>query len=178
MSRVPVTAAMRTEAPLILAGEDVRLRPIRPADAGMEAEFIRGLSAQAKHYRFMGGVNELSHDEMSRMCDVDGEHSMAFVATIDRGGREVEIGVSRYVAGAKSDAREFAVTVADEWQRRGLGTLLMNRLIEAARSHGVKELCGVGLVDNTAMIALAAGLGMSVGRDPGNPPQAVYRLPV
>ena len=109
----------------VIAGEVVSIRPIRIADAQMEADFIRRLSAETKHYRFLGGVKELSPIELSRLCQVDGRHSMAFVATVRRDGVETEIGVSRYAPNSRSDAREIAVTVADEWQHKGLGTMLM-----------------------------------------------------
>ncbi len=71
------------------------------------------------------------------MCDVDGKNSMAFVATVLRNGREVEIGVARYSPAAGSNTREMAVTVADEWQHRGLGTTLVKHLIETAKLNGV-----------------------------------------
>jgi GNAT superfamily N-acetyltransferase len=142
----------------------------------MEADFIRRLSPQTKHYRFLGGVKELSAAQVSQLCDVDGRHSMAFVATIHRDGRETEIGVSRYAPNSHSDVREIAVTVADEWQHKGLGTKLMEQLIQSARSNGVKRLYSIELSDNAAMRALAADLKMNVERDPNDPHQTIYSL--
>jgi len=107
--------------------------------------FHTGLSAEAKHFRFLGAVRELPLDELARLCDVDGKHSMAFVATVSRNGREMEIGVSRYAPNSRSDVREIAVTVADEWHHRGVGTLLMKQLIQTARTNGVKQLYSVDL---------------------------------
>lgn len=163
-------------AEVTIGGEVVTIRPIRLTDATMEAEFIRQLSPQTKHYRFFGGVKELSAAEVSRLCDVDGKHSMAFVATISREGREVEIGVSRYAENSDQDVREIAVTVADEWQHKGLGTKLMERLIQSARSNGVSRLYAIELADNTAMHALAEDLGMSSCRDPSDSRQVIYSL--
>jgi GNAT superfamily N-acetyltransferase len=158
-------------------GEDlITIRPIRFSDTAMEAAFIRGLSPETKHYRFLGGVSELSPRELKRMCDIDGEHSMAFVATTPRNGVETEIGVSRYVPNSKADTREIAVTVADEWRLKGLGTMLMQRLIQSARSHGVKHLYSIELADNTAMQVLAQELGMTASRDPEDTHQVIYTL--
>ena len=81
---------MPTETQLTIAGEVVTIRPIRITDADMEAAFVRNLSPQSRHYRFLGGVNELSASEVSRLCDVDGKHSMAFVATVRHDGREID----------------------------------------------------------------------------------------
>jgi GNAT superfamily N-acetyltransferase len=157
-------------------GEAVTIRPIRITDGEMEAEFVRRLSPQTKHYRFFGGVRELPPAEVARLCNVDGTHSMAYVATIRRGDKEIEIGVSRYSPDSRADVREMAVTVADEWQHKGLGTLLMRHLIEFARSNGVKQLYSVELSDNTAMRALAKDLGMSAATQPDDPAYTIYSL--
>jgi GNAT superfamily N-acetyltransferase len=167
---------MLTESQLMIAGETVTIRPIRITDVDMEAEFIRRLSPQSKYYRFFAGVAELSPSEVSRLCDVDGRHSMAFVATVRHDGTEIEIGVSRYAANSRSDVGEMAVTVADEWQQRGLGTMLVKKIIQFARSNGMKQLCSIALADNVAMRALAKDLGMSASRDPSNPNQIIYSL--
>ncbi len=74
-----------------IAGEMITIRPIRMKDTEMESDFLHRLSARTKHFRFLGGVRELPPNELTRLCDVDGKHSMAFVATVRRNGREVEI---------------------------------------------------------------------------------------
>jgi hypothetical protein len=95
-----------------------------PCPASLPSRFyahgeLRRLSPETKHYRFFGGVKELSPTEVAHLCEVDGRHSMPFVATIRRGGRETEIGFCRYAPNSRTDVREIAVTVADEWQHRG-----------------------------------------------------------
>lgn len=167
---------MQTESFPTIDGEIVTIRPIRIMDSQMEADFIRRLSPLTKHYRFFGGVSELSSDQVSRLCDVDGRHSMAFVATIRRDGREMEIGVIRYAPYSRPGEREIAVTVTDEWQHKGLGTKLMKRLIQFARCNGVKQLYSIGLSDNAAMRALAGDLNMSAHRDLDDPHQTIYSL--
>jgi GNAT superfamily N-acetyltransferase len=164
------------ESNMTIAGDVVTIRPIRLADAEMEAEFVRRLSPQTRHYRFFGGVKELSPTEVSNLCDVDGKHSMAFVATVRQDGRETEIGVSRYAPNSHADVREIAVTVADEWQHKGLGTLLMQQLIKSAQLNGVRHLYSVDLSDNSGMRSLAKDLGMSAKRDPSDAHQVIYSL--
>jgi GNAT superfamily N-acetyltransferase len=161
---------------ITVAGEQVKIRPIRLDDVGMEAEFIRRLSPESKRFRFLGGVNELPLRELTRLCEVDGKHSMAFVATVSRGDREIEIGVSRYAENSKADIREIAVAVADEWQHKGLGALLLKRLIDYAKFNGVRLLYSVDLAGNAAMAALARELGMTATRDPGDSGQTIYSL--
>lgn len=159
-----------------VAGEAVTIRPIRIDDLEIEQDFIRRLSSEAKHFRFLGGVSELRPRELRRLCEVDGKNSMAFVATVLRNGREVEIGVARYSPAAGSNTREIAVTVSDEWQHRGLGTTLVRHLIETAKLNGVTHLYSMDLTDNGAMAALAKDLGMSSMRDPSDPHQVIYSL--
>jgi GNAT superfamily N-acetyltransferase len=159
-----------------VAGETVTIRPIQIYDLEMQQEFIRRLSPASKSFRFLGGVSELPSPELRRLCDVDGKYSMAFVATVLRNGREVEIGVARYAPYTGSNTREVAVTVADEWQHRGLGTTLVKHLIETAKVNGITHLYSVSLVDNRGMAALAKDLGMVSMRDPHDPHQVIYSL--
>jgi len=161
---------------VIVAGQSVTIRPLRSLDIAIEDEFVRNLSMETKHYRFLGGVKELSPEELKQMCNVDGLHTMAFVATVQENGREVQIGVSRYAEGANENVREMAVTIADRWQHKGLGRLLAKRLIEYARSHGVTQLYSVDLADNSAMRHLADELGMSAKRHADDPNEVVYSL--
>jgi len=161
-----------------IAGRPITIRPLHPSDTQIEAEFVRNLSDQSKHFRFLGAVKELSESELKRLCSVDGLHNMAFVATIQDGGTEHEIGVSRYAQGEGPDTCEMAVTVADAWQHKGLGRLLADQLIHYAREHGVKQLYSVDYAENTAMQHLAHDLGMTVRRSLDDPAQVIYSLPL
>ncbi len=160
----------------MVAGESVTIRPQHPVDSALEAHFIRNLSVETKHYRFLGGVKELSPAELKRLCDVDGRHSMAFVATVQKDGQETQIGVSRYSERPSDAVGEMAITIADAWQHKGLGQLLAKRLFTYARTHGVKKLYSVDLADNSAMRDLAHELGMSARRDPDDANQVIYSL--
>jgi GNAT superfamily N-acetyltransferase len=167
---------MSKNSTVAIAGETVTIRPIRLTDVAMESEFIHRLSSETKHFRFLAGVRALPAEELARLCDVDIKHSMAFVATVRQDGREVEIGVSRYAPNSHFDVREVAVTIADEWQHKGLGASLMNQLIQTARQQGIKQLYSVNLSNDTAMSSLAKELGMSSIRDPSDPLQTIHSL--
>jgi GNAT superfamily N-acetyltransferase len=142
----------------------------------MEGEFIRNLSARTKHYRFLGGISELRPAELRRLCNVDGRHSMAFVATVNKNGEETQIGVSRYGECPSDGVGELAITVADAWQHKGLEQLLLKQLINYAKTYGVKQLYSVELADNTDMQRLASEFGMSARRDPDDASQVIYSL--
>lgn len=161
---------------LQIAGRAVTIRPMSHADSDLEQEFVRRLSPESKRYRFLGAVRELSPQEVRRFCDVDGHRAMAFVATVDEDGRPRQIGVSRYAPDTDGEAREIAITVADDWQNRGLGTQLARALIEHAREHGVRKLYSIALADNARMRMLARHLGMTASPDPDDARQVMYSL--
>ena len=111
---------------------------------------------------------------MQRLCNVDGELSMAFVATIDNNGLEEEVGVSRYSADEIKGASEMAVTIADEWQGIGLGELLVKHLIGYAKSHGVTQLYSMEHKNNAKMRDIAIAIGMEATPDPQDSYQVIY----
>jgi acetyltransferase len=168
---------MTTETtPVLVNDRWVTIRPIRATDSAIEADFVRKLSAATKHYRFLCVLNELSPADVSRFCDVDGPNSMAFIATVQDEGREVQIGVCRYALANDSDVREMAVTIADEWQRTELAKLLMQHLLACAKQYGIRRLYATELADNQAMRKFAHDFGMAAEREPGNATQVIYSM--
>jgi acetyltransferase len=150
-------------------GERVTVRPIRPEDAEIEREFVKQLSPETKYFRFMNSIRDLTPQMLARFTQIDYDREMALVATTARGGAEAEIGVARYITYPDGASCEFAIVVGDEWQGRGLGRFLMERLIEVARSRGLVRMSGDILAANQAMLAFVAGLGFAVDESPGEP---------
>jgi GNAT superfamily N-acetyltransferase len=159
-----------------LDGQSIIIRPINIQDMSLESDFIEHLSPETKHYRFFGAINNLSEKVLKTFCDIDGKDSMAFIATEQVGEKEIEIGVCRYVVTSKPDIYELALTIADKWQHKGLGKLLMNQLISYAKSHGIKWLYSVELADNALMQNLSKELGMQSKIDPDDAHQMIYSL--
>ncbi|MEX0730423.1 MAG: bifunctional acetate--CoA ligase family protein/GNAT family N-acetyltransferase [Aquisalimonadaceae bacterium] len=146
-------------------GTEITVRPIRPEDARMEAEFVRALSAQSRYFRFMKYMNELSNPLLIRFTQIDYDREMAFVAIRDGERGPVELGVARYVTNPDGRSCEFAVAVADAWHRKGIGRLLMTELINTARDRGLERMEGQILNDNRSMLALMDRLGFIQTRD-------------
>ena len=157
-------------------GTSVLVRPIHPDDAAAHAAFIAQLSAPSKHFLFLGGVARMSDAALTRLCDPDGTHDMAYVALTADGARGREIGISRYAGADPDRGAEISIAVADDWQHRGLGRKLLERLIEHARSRNVKRLYSIDAVDNDGMRELAQHLGFAEQRDPDDVHQVVYYL--
>jgi len=147
-------------------GTEITIRPIKPEDAELEIDFVRGLSAETKYYRFMNTMRELPPAMVARLTQIDYDREMAFLATIQDGEVEKEIGVCRYAVNPDGESCEFAVVVADEWQHRGLARRLMGTLIETARNKGLSYMNGVFLANNERMLRFVQGLGFVLSNDP------------
>ncbi len=148
-------------------GTPVTIRPIRPEDSGMEQEFVRHLSDDSRYFRFMGSMRELPLNKLKSFTEIDYDRHMAFVATITKEGKELEIGVARYVAIDNPGRCEFAVTVDDAWQGSGVAGLLMISLLDAAREHGFRTIEGIVLASNHKMLKFARQLGFRCYHHPG-----------
>lgn len=158
-ARLAPTTALRPPA--------VQVRPIAPDDATLLGEFVRSLSPAARRRRFHAGVRELPLALLQRFTNVDRRHDMAFIATVDEDGQRRCVGEARYAAVAGAlDTREFAITVGDDHQHRGLGTELLERLLRHARRMGVCWLHGDVQRDNAPMLALARKLGFALQHHP------------
>lgn len=142
-------------------GARVTVRPIRPEDAGIEQEFVRNLSDESRYYRFMDSVRELSPRMLAHFTRVDYESHMALVAVSEREGKEIQVGVARYVVDPDGRGCEFALVIADDWQGKGLGAKLMQALMSAARAAGVRVMYGDVLSSNHRMLQLTARLGFT-----------------
>jgi acetyltransferase len=132
----------------------------------IEDDFVRGLSPQAKYFRFMHGINELTQEMLIRFTQLDYHSDLALIAVVEEGGKEIEVGVARYAMNPDGKSCEFALVVADTWQRKGIGTQLMTALMAAARQRGFKEMDGEILSSNNHMLDLVRSLGFTLKNHP------------
>ncbi len=147
-------------------GTEITIRPIKPEDAQLVIDFVSKLSAETKYFRFMNTMRELPPAMVARLTQIDYDHEMAFLATIEEDGQEVELGVCRYAVNPDGESCEFAIVVADEWQARGLARKLMGVLIETARNKGLAYMNGVFLSNNDRMLRFVQSLGFVLSNDP------------
>ena len=136
-------------------GRSVRVRPLSERDEDAEQAFFGGLSAASRFRRFHVGLRDLPPAMLHAMTHIDQQQHVALVAEHD----ERIVADARYVRLADSGDADFAVAVADDWQRQGLGRLLVERLLQHARAQGVRGLVGDVLWDNRPMIAMVRELG-------------------
>jgi acetyltransferase len=136
-------------------GTRVLVRPMRPEDVELEKRFFDGLSERSRYQRFMQHLTQLSPRMLARFTQLDYDRELALVVVHD----DQFIAVGRYAPTADGETAEFALVVADAWQGRGLGRILLERLRQEARKAGYKALYGYILQANREMLDLARRLG-------------------
>jgi acetyltransferase len=157
-------------------GTDLLVRPIRPEDALIERAFVEGLSSESRYFRFLQPINKLSDEMLARFTQIDYDREMALVAVIGEQTPEASIiGVARYVRNPDRLTCEFALTVADEWQGKGIGRKLMQRLMAIARDRGLDIMEGDVLRENAKMRKLCEKLGFRTLRHPQSAEIVVVR---
>ncbi|MGB5492932.1 MAG: bifunctional acetate--CoA ligase family protein/GNAT family N-acetyltransferase [Sedimenticolaceae bacterium] len=151
-------------------GTDICVRPIRPEDAEIEQDFVQNLSPESKYFRFMQSVDKLTPLMLARFTQIDYDREMALVAVLNQHTSDARIlGVARYISNPDRQSCEFALTVADAWQRKGVGRQLMQRLMAVARDRGIEIFQGEVLSNNTKMLRLCEQLGFHVGHGEHDP---------
>ena len=148
------------------SGESFFLRPVRHDDGALEEAFVRGLSHESRYQRMLSGGFKATPEWIESMTHIDYHRHMAFVVISVIDDVEQFVGVGRYVVDATTLSADVALVIADAWQRRGLGRLLLATLIEHAQSAEVQQIVGIVLATNVAMLRLARSMGFSVNAEP------------
>jgi acetyltransferase len=148
-------------------GQRVLIRPVLPQDEGLTSAFFSGLPARARYQRFMAAIPELPPALVKRFTNVDYVSHVALVAEVFAGGQETVVAEARYACGADDSATaELAISVAADWQGRGLASLLLRKLICRAAGAGIARMVGETLAGNAAMLHLARKAGFTVTPSP------------
>ena len=157
-------------------GTRVMIRPIHESDVELERRFIEALSPASRRFRFLDTMRSPSETLLKQMTTVDKTTDAAYVATALVDGKEREIGAARFSALPDGHDCEFAVAVADEWQMKGVGTLLVRRLIEVARSRGIAKMHSSDAADNSSMRKFAEHLHFGHERDPDDATHVLFSV--
>ncbi len=157
-------------------GARVTLRPIALEDKPVLAASFDRLSDESRFRRFLTPKDRLSAAELDYLVDVDHKDHEAVVAIDPSSGEG--LGVARYVRSTDDpELAEVAVTVADDWQGRGLGRALLERLTYRARREGVRRFSALVLSENRASLGLLEGVGESRRTGEAGEVELVIELP-
>ncbi len=144
-------------------GRRMLLRPLRPEDLPQHREFLSHVTPEDMQTRFFRVVRALPDSELAYLTQIDYERAMAFIAEVStsQGVRET-LGVARAHADPDNQSAEFAVLIRSDLKGRGLGSLLMEKLIRYCRSRGIQWITGEVLVENARMLQLSAAQGFKI----------------
>lgn len=140
--------------------ETILIRPIRPEDEPQHRSFIEALQPEDLRLRFFSVRRELPRSELARLAQIDYAREMAFIAVRNLpDGTSQTIGVVRAVIDPDNVDAEFAVIVRSDLKTRGLGRILMRKMIAFLSGRGTQRMVGYVLRENEAMRKLARSLG-------------------
>jgi acetyltransferase len=154
-------------------GGEYLVRPIHPDDAQMLQDLMARLSPESRYFRFVSSIHELPPQMLARFTLIDYDREMALVAMfkdrkVGENGEITEteriVGVSRYITNPDQTSCEFALVVADDANGKGLGSRLMESIMDVAREKGLAEIEGLILANNAPMLKLMKSLGFVIKR--------------
>ena len=151
-------------------GTEIRLRPLRAEDEPLLEDLAAHMTPEDLRLRFFATMRGLSHALAWKLSHIDYDRAMALVALKDG----VALGVARFHAEDDRSRAEYAIAVRSDWKGRGLGYLLMTRLIAVAREWGIGELAGQVLRENRPMLDMCREFGFSVATERTDP--AIMRV--
>ncbi|MBV8508076.1 MAG: bifunctional acetate--CoA ligase family protein/GNAT family N-acetyltransferase [Alphaproteobacteria bacterium] len=152
-------------------GTALRVRPLRAEDEPLLHDLAANMRAEDLRLRFFTPVRGLTHTVAARLSQLDYDREMALLA--EREG--TALGVAHFFADPDRLRAEYAIAVRSDWKGRGIGFLLMNRLIVIAGQWGIGELVGEVLRENQPMLQMCRELGFAIAPDPNNPPLVLVR---
>jgi acetyltransferase len=142
----------------------IMVRPIRPEDEPLIHEFLRHVTKEDLRLRFFAAMKQFSHEFIARLTQLDYARAMAFVAFDEATGEMV--GVVRIHSDSIYESGEYAILLRSDLKGRGLGWMLMQLIIDYAKSEGLKHISGDVLHENTVMLAMCRSLGFEIEADP------------
>ena len=147
---------------LLKNGQEVLLRPIKPEDEPMWLEMFQSLSEESIRYRFFQMLKDTPHEVRVRYCNVDYDREVALVAEMVENGKRKILGVSRLSIESDEKSGEMAFLVSDYWQGLGLGTKMVDYVLDIAKEKGIDKVTAIILQDNYRALSLIKKMGFSI----------------
>jgi acetyltransferase len=143
-------------------GQDVLLRPIKPEDEPMWLEMFQNFSEESIRYRFFQMLKDTPHEVRVRYCNIDYDREIAIVAELTEEGRRKILGVTRLSIEPDGKSGEMAFIVGDKWQNQGLGTKMVDYVLDIAKEMGVENIYFIMLPDNYRALSLTKKMGFDL----------------
>ena len=145
------------------SGRTVILRPIKPEDEPLWLEMFQSFSQESLHFRlFQTIIGPIAHEFSARYCNIDYDRELAIVAEIEDKGQRKMLGVVSLNIDPSEKAGEISFIVADPWQGQGLGSKMVDYMIEICRDKKLEKIFAVMLPDNYRAIKLFREMGFTL----------------
>jgi acetyltransferase len=143
-------------------GSAIFLRPIKPTDGPLLLDLFNRLSRETIYFRFLTHLERLQPEILKQLVEINYETHFALAAIITESAKESIIGTCRYIVKENTDHAELTVILRDDWQKRGLGKVMVTRVVEIARSKGLASIEILLDYRNEGMKRIFASLGYPV----------------
>ena len=152
------------------SGLRATLRLVQASDKAALLEGFEHVGARSRYLRFFTGKPELTADELRYYSEVDGVNHFAMGAIVHDGSDgDHPAATARFVRVRGTSSADFALTVVDEYQNLGLGSVLLSRLMSAAKERGIEALSGEILAENSTMLDLVRRVAPAAELEPDGP---------
>ena len=173
---MPTYPAELEERTRLAGGMEIFLRPIRPEDGPLLQDLLDHMSPEARRLRFFAPILQVPEMFVRQLAQIDYKTRIALLAF--PADADTILGAVQLAAEPDGNRAEFGVAVRSDWQGRGLGRLLMYRMLALAARLGVNEVFGYVLRTNRAMLDMCRKMGFTVEAAPGEGEAVLVRLPV
>ena len=143
-------------------GEEIFLRPIMDSDRHLLVDLFNRMSPQSVHLRFLRHLNTLPEKMINQLITIDYHANFALVAVVMENGKDAVIAVGRYGYDPDEDGTDLAIAVRDDWQQKGLGKIMLLKVVNIAKSHGITKFTGMMDPQNNVIQKLLVKLGYKV----------------
>jgi len=146
-------------------GTEIFFRPVKPSDEPSLAEMLYSLSDRSVEKRYMTHTKAFPHRDVQQVTNIDYKNDLAIVGVIPGVSQEEIVAIGQYFLDPKTQAAEVAFIVQDEWQKKGMGTFLLEYLTRVAKERGVKRFYAKVLPYNKPMLAIFQNSGYEVSTE-------------
>jgi len=146
-------------------GEEIFFRAIKPTDEKALSQMLYSLSQSSVKTRYMTHTMRFPHKDVQQLTNIDYRNELSIVGVVPGVPEEEIVAIAQYFMDQKTMAAEVAFIVQDEWQKKGMGTLLLNYLTKIAKSRGVKQFYAKVLPENKSMLAVFHNSGYQVSTE-------------
>jgi acyl-CoA hydrolase/GNAT superfamily N-acetyltransferase len=144
-------------------GMALKFRPVKLSDEALLKEFFYGLSGRSMSLRFASTRRDMPHERLQRFTVIDYTRELEILAVLQHGPREEVVGVGGWYADELTQTAEVAFAVKDEYQNRGIGSLLLAYLKELGQRQGFRAFTAEVIYENTPMMRVLKNGGFVVG---------------